>query len=254
MIWNFNPILFEAGPLHIYYYGVCFALGLALTYGLTKRHLREKKLPVETLDDLTVFIVIGLILGARLGHVFFYEWDFYREHLAQIPLLWKGGLSSHGGILGTLAGFGFYFWRNPSKDWRSYADSIAVSSPLMIVFIRLGNFFNSEILGRPTDMPWGVTFERIDSVSRHPSQLYEMTLGLVLLALLTWAWNKGKNTRQPGFFTGLFFFLYGLGRFDLEYFKDLALHPDLGLTTGQLLSLPLIVGGAWILVRLRRKK
>lgn len=246
MIWNWNPVLLELGPLQIYYYGVCFALGLALTYSLAKARLQEKKLPTEPLDDLTVFIVLGLIVGARLGHVFFYEWDFYRENLSQILLIWKGGLSSHGGIIGTLVGFALYFWKHPSKNWRSYGDALAASSPLIIIFIRLGNFLNSEILGRPTDVPWGVTFERIDSISRHPSQLYEMFLGIFLFALLTWVWKKGQNKREPGFFMGLFFFLYGLGRFSLEFFKDLALHPNLGLTTGQLLSLPLIAGGAWI--------
>lgn len=240
-IWDFNPVLAHLGPFTIYYYGLCFALGLGLTYHFGLKEVRRQGLSTEHWESLALWITLGAIIGARLGHVFFYSWDYFSKHLGEIPLLWQGGLSSHGGILGSLLALALYTLKNKGFDWRKYADIIAQYGAIMVIAVRLGNFFNSEIVGRPTDMPWGVVFERVDFTPRHPSQLYELILGLAILGIMGWL-NKKSIRRTPGFYLSLFGILYFAGRFFLEFFKDLAIHSDLlGLTTGQLLCVPFFI-------------
>lgn len=251
LTWNIDPILLNLGPLEIRYYGVFFALGLYLAYTLARKMCSQKNLSLEKLDTLAVYLIIGLILGARLGHIVFYELDFYMANPERILQIWKGGLASHGAAIGTLIAYGLFLWRHKTKTFE-YADIMVVAATIPVSLIRLGNFFNSELLGRASDLPWSVTFSRIDNISRHPSQLYEFIMGIILFTILYPLWKKYNKKAKPGFFFGLFFTLYFAMRFTVEFFKDFPLHENAAnLTTGQLLSIPFFLFGIIILYRSR---
>lgn len=255
MIWNIDPVLIELGPLEIRYYGVLFALGLFLAYSLARfmvtlkrSESASKNLSLDTLDKLSVYLIIGLVAGARFGHILFYELDYYLANPLQILKVWEGGLASHGAAIGLLVAYLLFLWRNKTVKMWDYADIIVVVGTLPVSLIRLGNFFNSELVGRETDAPWGVIFSRVDELTRHPSQLYEFVYGMVLFAILFPLWLKEYKTAKPGFFFGLFFMLYFAMRFTVEFFKDFPLHTGFfNLTTGQMLSIPFFVLGATVM-------
>ncbi len=257
MIWNIDPVLLNVGPLEIRYYGVFFALGLFLAYSLARfmvtlkrSESASKNLSLETMDSLAVYLIVGLIVGARLGHIIFYELDYYLANPLQILKVWEGGLASHGAAIGLLIAYGLFLWRHKKVRFFDYADLIVVVAAIPVSLIRLGNFFNSELVGRVTDVPWAVTFTRVDDLARHPSQLYEFGMGAVLFAILLPLWLKKYKTGKPGFFFGLFFMLYFAMRFTVEFFKDFPLHEGfLNLTTGQMLSLPFFALGVFVLTR-----
>lgn len=256
MIWNIDPVLLHIGPIEIRYYGVLFALGLFLAYQVCRQLVQKKKLSVATLDSLAIYLIIGLIVGARLGHIVFYELDYYLAYPSQILQVWKGGLSSHGATIGLLVSYGIFLWRNKKVKVFDYADIIVVGACIPVSLIRFGNFFNSELYGRVTDVPWSVTFSRIDGLTRHPSQLYEFTMGAVLFAIMYTLWLKKNKNAKPGFFVGAFFSIYFAMRFTVEFFKEFPLHENFfNLTTGQMLSLPFFTFGVILLLRsLRLKK
>lgn len=255
MIWNIDPVLLELGPLEIRYYGVFFALGLFLAYNLARFMVQKKNLSPEVLDKLAVYLIVGLIVGARLGHIVFYELDYYLAHPVQILKVWEGGLASHGAAIGLLVAYGLFLWRNKKVRFWDYADPLVVVATLPVSLIRLGNFFNSELVGRITDVPWAVAFTRVDELARHPSQLYEFGYGMLLFVILFPLWLKKHKTSHPGFFFGLFFTLYFAMRFTVEFFKDFPLHEGFfNLTTGQMLSLPFFLVGATVLIRSHARK
>jgi prolipoprotein diacylglyceryl transferase len=250
MIWNIDPVLLELGPLELRYYGVFFAGSLMAAYFLARRFARQRKLSIEHLDNLIVYLIVGLVLGARFGHILFYELDFYLQNPELILQVWRGGLASHGAAIGVLLAYLLFLWRNKGTRFWDYADIISIVAAFPIIFVRLGNFFNSEIVGRPWDGPWSVTFPRVDDIARHPTVLYESLIGVILLAVLWPLWEKKQKGAKAGFFTGLFFILYFGLRFFSEFTKDLAIQEGLaGLTTGQLLSIPFVLAGIWILSR-----
>jgi len=250
MIWNIDPVLVQLGPLEIRYYGVFFALSLFLAYQLARSMVVKRKLSLDTLDALAVYLVIGLIVGARLGHIVFYDLSYYLAHPIQILKVWEGGLASHGAAIGLLIAYGLFLWRHKKVKFFDYADLLVVVACIPVSMIRLGNFFNSELVGRATDMPWAVTFSRVDDLARHPSQLYEFGMGMLLFAILYPLWLKKYTSAKPGFFFGLFFMLYFALRFTVEFFKEFPLHEGFfNLTTGQMLSLPFFVVGVLMLVR-----
>lgn len=250
--WNINPVLVELGPLEVRYYGVLFSLGLLGAYYLARRMCLTKKLSIIHLDNLAVYLIVGLIVGARFGHIVFYELDYYMANPGQIIAVWNGGLASHGAAIGTIIAYLLFLWRYKIKPF-AYADIIAIAATIPISLIRLGNFFNSEIVGRPTDAPWAVKFLRVDEIPRHPSQIYEFLMGFLILTILYPLWlHKNKNAK-PGFFIGLFFVLYFSLRFLVEFFKEYPLHENFfNLTSGQILSLPFILLGAAILFHSRQ--
>lgn len=254
MTWNIDPVLLDLGPLEIRYYGVFFALGLYAAYSLARTMVKKQNLSLDVLDKLTVYLIIGLILGARFGHILFYELDYYLANPLQIIKVWEGGLASHGAAIGLLVAYGLFLWRNKKIGMWDYSDILVVVATLPVSLIRLGNFFNSELVGRETDVPWGVVFSRVDDLTRHPSQLYEFAYGMLLFAILFPLWLRLRKTAKPGFFFGLFFVLYFTMRFTVEFFKDFPLHSGfLNLTTGQILSLPFFALGVAILIHSHAK-
>ncbi len=244
--WNLDPVLLDLGPLEIRYYGLFFALGLFFAYTLARHMAKQKKLSLDKLDTLVVYLIAGLILGARFGHILFYSLDYYMANPEQILQIWNGGLSSHGAAIGVLLAYGLFLLQNKKIKFFDYADIIAIVTTIPVIFVRMGNFFNSEIVGRVAEnLPWAVTFERVDQLPRHPSQIYESLLGVLILAVLYPLWKKKHKSAKPGYFAGLFFILYFGTRFLVEFVKEYPLHS--GLTTGQWLSIPFVAIGLWIL-------
>lgn len=256
MTWNIDPVLFSIGPLEIRYYGVFFALSLFLAYLVAQKLFKIKGFKVELLDNLAVYLILGIVIGARFGHILFYQLDYYLAHPGQILQVWNGGLASHGAAIGLIVAYALFLWRHPKVRFFDFADVIAVVIAIPAALVRLGNFFNSELVGRPTEVPWAVNFERVDSLMRHPSQIYEFLMASLIFAILYPLWLKTHAKRRPGFFLGLFMMLYFSFRFTVEFFKDFPLHDEaFSLTTGQLLSIPFfLLGLGTFLWGLKKKK
>jgi prolipoprotein diacylglyceryl transferase len=249
--WKTDPILLHLGPLQLHWYGLLFAAGLFTAYSLVRHLARRNGIAPERLEPIFFYVVLGVVLGARLVHCFFYEPGYYLEHPLEILFIWKGGLASHGGILGAILGL-WYGARRQGIDFSWLLSRTALSALPTAFFIRLGNFFNSEILGRPTGGQWGITFLRIDPLPRHPVMLYEAFTYLLLFLLL---WFTLERSRLPEPFRSyrlLGLILVGVfsARILLEFFKvpqaDYA--TDLPLNVGQLLSLPFLILGILLIL------
>jgi phosphatidylglycerol---prolipoprotein diacylglyceryl transferase len=209
-------------------------------------------------DRLTWFIVLGTLIGARLGDVFFYDWPYFKEHPLDIIMVWKGGLASHGGVVGVLLAMYLYYRRIlksfPEISYVNFLDMIAVPSALAACFIRIGNFFNQEILGPPTMMPWGIVFgdpmDYYTPLPRHPTQLYEAAAYLVIFALLCFLWKKGMALIKPGLISGCCLILIFGARFLLEFIKvpQSQVIDESFLMMGQYLSLPFVLLGIALLL------
>jgi len=254
-IWNVNPILLELGPLQLRWYGLLFVgsffLGLMI---LQKVYKREGKNP-EELDNFLIYVLVGTVIGARLMHCFAYEPEFYLSHPLEILKVWKGGLASHGGLMGVVTAI-YIFARKYGQSFWWLLARVTMPGALTAAFVRFGNFFNSEILGLPSDKPWAIIFERVDLVPRHPVQLYEALAYLVLLVILVSIYRKVSSTFATKILPGVFLTYMFLLRFLLEYTKtrQADYSTDLPFTTGQLLSVPFIILGiVWILWALMHK-
>jgi len=229
-------------------------------------------------EDLLTWMVLGVVLGGRLGFVFFYQWDYYAQNLAEIPAIWQGGMSFHGGFLGVIAGIVFYSLRNNLPMVR-VGDAVAAAAPIGIFFGRIANFINAELWGRPTTVAWGVIFPTTEAqncppefgpaCARHPSQLYEAGLeGLLLFCLILWGIAARRWLTRPGFVIGVFLAGYGAARTMVEGFRQadaqfitadnplgyiVRFGAEAGLTMGQLLSLPMLAVGLCVIVIARKR-
>jgi phosphatidylglycerol:prolipoprotein diacylglycerol transferase len=247
---QFDPVALHLGPLAIRWYGLMYLLAFAFV--LIFGRLRIKTQPdagwtARQLDDVLFYGVLGVVLGGRLGYVLFYQPGHFLAHPLEIFSVWQGGMAFHGGFLGVLVAM-WLFARNTGKQWLAITDFIAPLVPLGLAAGRIGNFINGELWGRSTDVPWAVVFPQIDSIPRHPSQLYQFALeGLTLFALL---WLFSRKPRPTGAVSGLFLIGYGSFRFLAEFTRE----PDsflgllaLNLSMGQWLSLPMIAAGVVML-------
>lgn len=263
--WNIKPEIFSIGSFELRYYTLCFLLAFISSYVLMLHIFKREHKPQELLDQLSIYIFIGTLLGARLGHCLFYEFDYYKDHPLEMILPYAyvngkftltgfHGLASHGGAIGILTGI-FLFCRKTKTDFLWITDRLVIVIPLAGAFVRIGNFFNSEIIGLPSDLPWAVVFEQIDTVPRHPAQLYEAVC-YVLIFILLWNIYHRKPLLKPGFLFGLFLILLFGARFVLEFAKENQEAFEEGMTynMGQLLSLPFIAIGVYLLVRPYKKK
>jgi phosphatidylglycerol:prolipoprotein diacylglycerol transferase len=252
---NFNPIALSIGPLAIRWYGLMYLIAFVMVLILGRVRIRQglTELTGRDLDDLLFYGMLGTILGGRLGYVLFYQFDHYLHAPLDALKVWQGGMSFHGGLLGVIAAMAWFARSRRFTFWQ-VSDLVAPLVPLGLAAGRFGNFINGELWGRPTSMPWGMVFPDSGSLEpRHPSQLYEVTLeGLALFAVMWWFSNR---KRPPGAVSGLFLIAYGLARFVVEFTRE----PDsflgllaLGLSMGQWLSLPMMVIGAFILIRAMR--
>lgn len=246
---NISPVFLHAGPLSIRWYGLFYALGLLSAYLLSERRLRRQGL-LSAGGEGRVFnaIILGVIAGARLGYCLFYNFSYYSRHPFEILFIWEGGLSFHGGLLGGIAAL-WYLGGRTLEGLHGWGDAFALYAPIGLGLGRIGNFMNSELVGRPTNGDWGVVFQRVDAVVRHPSQLYEAALegGLLFLTL----WLISKQCRKKGIIFWSSIILYGVFRTFVEQFREPDAHIGTiaaGLSAGQILSLPMIIFAAGMII------
>ncbi len=254
--WNLDPVAFSLGPFAPRWYGIFFAMAFWLSYQVMQRIFAAEKKVAKDLDRLTIYMVIGTILGARLGHVVFYEPEIFLSDPLEVFAVWHGGLASHGGALGIITGLWLFHRNSSSFSMVWLLDRLAIVSALSGMCIRIGNLFNSEIIGRPTDVAWAFWFKRIDAlpIYRHPTQIYEALVCLALFLLTWYLYNKGLALRKPGFLIGLFLVLLFTARFFIEFVKErqVDFESTMALDMGQLLSIPFVIAGVVFLVYSRR--
>ena len=250
--WNANPEIFHLGPLSVRWYGFLFASGFLIGYYIGEKMLRSEGVPQKWIDSVFFYIIIATILGARLGHVFFYGWDYYSQNPGEIFKVWHGGLSSHGGTLGILIAIIIYSKLVTKRSMLWILDRIVVPTALVAAFIRLGNLMNSEIYGVQTTLPWGFVFERNgETVAKHPTQLYEAFSYILTFVVLTYMYWKTRAKNKEGLIFGLFFmFIFG-ARFFIEFIKEdqEAFEAGMVLNMGQWLSIPFVLGGLFLAIR-----
>lgn len=247
---QFDTVALQLGPLALRWYGLMYLLGFALIWLFGRYRIDRNPgggWTRDDLDDVLFYGILGTILGGRLGYVLFYKFGDYLAAPWKIFYVWEGGMSFHGGFLGVVIAM-IWFARSRQKDWLQITDFIAPLVPLGLAAGRMGNFINAELWGRPADVPWAMVFPNVDSVARHPSQLYEFALEGIVLFLILWLFTL--KPRPRGAASALFLAGYGVFRFGVEYTRE----PDgflglltLGFSMGQWLSLPMIVAGIGLL-------
>jgi len=254
---DISPILFEAGPLEVRWYGLFFAVGLVLAYLLTRWIFKREKYSATHLDSLAVYLIIGLIVGARLGHIIFYNLEYFLAHPLEIFQIWNGGLASHGAAIGVF--IAYLIWIKVHKvKFTKYPDALVICFPIVAMFVRIGNFFNSEIVGVKSGCSeCGVIFRRLgEDFPRHPAQLYEAVLSLVIFVVLFLLYDKYYKKTPALFFMFLYMFMYFMGRFFIEFYKDLqGPIESMPITMGQLLSiLPVLLALGYFIFVYRKQK
>ena len=256
--WNFNPEIFHLGPFSVRWYGLMFALGFILGYNMVEKEFKHEKENTKWLDSLLIYIVVGTIVGARLGHVFFYGWDYYSKHLWEILMVWKGGLASHGGVIGVFIALWIFSKKVSKRNIFWIIDRVIVPTALVAMLIRLGNLFNSEIYGVQTSLPWGFIFERNhETVPKHPTQLYEALAYFVTFLVMRYMYWKTDAKSKTGLISGVFFIMVFTARFFIEFIKEdqEAFEAGMALNMGQWLSIPFVLFGiVLIVIALNRNK
>ncbi len=262
--WNVDPEIFNIGQLSIRWYGLLFASAFLSGYIVFTRFLATERLTAEMLDELLIYIAVGTVLGARLGHCFFYEPEYFLKNPVEILKIWKGGLASHGAAIGILLSLWLYI-RKHKLSFLWLIDRIVIVVALGGAFIRLGNLFNSEIYGLPTKLPWGFEFVRdklydsntgelLATVARHPTQLYEALSYIAIFFILFFLYRKRYLKVRDGFIFGVFMILLFAARFFIEFVKNdqVAFEAGMQFNMGQLLSLPFILAGV-VMIFLTKK-
>lgn len=249
--WNVSPEIFSLGPLHVRWYGLMFAVGFLFGYSHVEKMFKHENVELKWLESLFIYMIAATIVGARLGHVLFYGWDYYSQHPIEILYVWQGGLASHGGTLGIL--IALYFWsKKVSKRSILWVlDRVVVPTALVAALIRFGNLMNSEIYGIETTMPWGFIFERNDeTIAKHPTQIYESLSYLFTFAVMLYMYWKTKAKDYQGLILGVFFTLVFTARFLIEYIKEdqEAFEATMSLNMGQWLSIPFVLAGIILIV------
>ncbi|MCP3673480.1 MAG: prolipoprotein diacylglyceryl transferase [Gammaproteobacteria bacterium] len=249
LIWNVDPVLLSLGSFKIHWYGALFATAIFSSLQLMKWIYVTEKQSVESLDTLLGYVVFGIVVGARLGHCFFYEPQYYFANPLKIIAIWEGGLASHGGGSGVIIAIYFYV-KKYKVNYLWLLDRSAICTALFGVFVRSANFVNSEILGNASDVPWAVIFARIDNTPRHPAQLYEAIAYLFIFLILIAGYKKLKEKTPHGSLLGVFLILTFTARFLIENVKQkqAAYVSEFALNTGQMLSIPFFIAGVVLLV------
>ena len=250
--WNVSPEIFNLGPLSIRWYGLLFATGFLIGYYIGEKMFLSEKVNQKWIDSLFLYIIIATIVGARLGHVFFYGWDYYSQNPGEIIKVWHGGLASHGGALGIIIAMLLYSKLVSKRNVLWTIDRIVVPTALVGAFIRMGNLMNSEIYGIQTSLPWGFIFERNgETVAKHPTQIYESLAYLFSFAVLMFLYWRTRSKNREGLLTGVFFVFIFLARFLIEFIKEdqEAFEADMALNMGQWLSVPFILTGLFLILR-----
>ncbi len=249
--WNISPSIFSIGPVSVRWYGLLFAMSFVVGYFIMLRIFRKENIPEPLLDELSMYMLISTVFGARLGHVLFYEPASYFAHPLDIFKIWEGGLASHGAAIGII--FALYlFSRKTRQPFLWVIDRIVIVVALSGFFIRTGNLFNSEIYGNVTSLPWGFVFQHVgEKLPRHPTQIYEGLCYLGLFFFLLWYYFQKNGKPRPGFLFGMFLVVLFSFRLLIEFIKEpqVNFENSMALNMGQLLSIPFIVAGIVILAR-----
>ncbi len=267
--WTANPNFFS-GAITVRWYGLMFAIGFLVGYEIMSRIFRHEGAPEKWVGSLFIYVVVATIVGSRLGHVFFYDWSYYSHHLGEIVKIWEGGLASHGGTLGIMIAIFFYSRYVTRKPMLWTFDRLVVPVGFVAALIRMGNLFNHEIYGAETTLPWGFRFiinipeymrgaEPVFTAPCHPTQIYEAIFYLITFGVCMWLyWRKNAQERE-GLLFGVFLIGIFASRFFIEYIKnvqepwELEMRATWGIDQGQLLSIPFIVVGVWLVVRAMRR-
>lgn len=244
---NINPVAISIGPIAIHWYGIMYLIGFAAAWFLAKHHIKRRNLPFtsDDLADLVFYCAIGVIVGGRLGSIFFYNFEAFLQNPRMLVF---GGMSFHGGFIGVMVAIGVFAWRR-GRQYFEIADIVAPVVAIGLGAGRLGNFINGELWGRTTDVPWGMVFPHAGAEPRHPSQLYQFFLEGIVLFLIVWIF--ARKSRPLMTVSGLFVVVYGCQRFIVEFFRQ----PDehLGfvafdwMTRGQVLTIPMIMVGIFLI-------
>lgn len=252
--WDVSPEIFSIGPLSIRYYGVFFALGFLIGIMMLKRFYKIENQPLQEIDTIVMYVFLGAVLGARLGHVLFYEPGYYFQNPLEIIKIWHGGLASHGGAIGIVIAL-YIYSRKYKKNLLWLLDRISIPTALAGALIRLGNLMNSEIYGHPTNLPWGFVFVRNgETIPKHPTQIYEACFYVIIFVILLKMYNRVKNKNINGVIFSWFMILIFGVRFFIEFLKEVQVDFErtMLLNMGQILSLPFIFLG--IILLLKSKK
>lgn len=250
--WDANPILIDSF-VQVRWYGLMFAIGFWIGYNIMYKIFRHEGAPERWLGILFLWVAAGTVIGARLGHVFFYEWDYYSMHPSKILAIWEGGLASHGGTIGIMTAVILFSIITTRRNPLWTFDRLVIPIALVGAMIRFGNLMNSEIYGHPTTLPWGFIFVRgheYPGLPCHPTQLYESACYLALFVLLMWMYWKKNAERRPGLIFGVFFTVLFSCRFLIEFVKNpqVGFEADMTLNMGQLLSIPFILIGIGLII------
>lgn len=245
--WNVDPNIVSIGPLTVRWYGLLFALSFVIGYQIFVWIYKREKRSEKELSDLIWYMIIGTVVGARLGHCLFYNPSFYFQNPLEIIAVWHGGLASHGAAIGILLALYLYVKRRKNISYLWLLDRIVITVALAAFFIRMGNLFNSEIIGTPTDVAWAFIFTRVDDIPRHPAQLYEAIFYLFTFIVIFFLYKNNYKKLANGFLFGLFLLMIFGFRFIVEFVKEDQTYFEEGmaLNMGQLLSIPLIIAGIY---------
>ena len=242
---NFDPVAFQIFSFEIRWYSLAYIIGITLGWLYCKKRLIKDSYILEIFDDFISYLIIGVILGGRIGYVLFYNIKYYLENPIEILMIWNGGMSFHGGLIGVFIASKLFSNKHKVNQF-IFLDLVSLSAPIGIFFGRIANFINSELYGRASELPWSVKFILIDNIKRHPSQLYEAFFEGIILFLILLYFFKKNYLEKPGLISGLFLIFYSLFRFFTEFFRS----PDpqigyliLNLTLGQSISVLFLVMG-----------
>jgi len=248
---NFDPVAIQFFSVEIRWYSVAYIAGILIGWILSKKIFISNLQIKEKFDDFITYLILGVIVGGRLGYVIFYNFNYYSHNLLDIFKIWQGGMSFHGGLIGVIV-VGILFAKKNNQNPFNYLDVVSLVAPIGIFFGRIANYINSELYGVETNLPWAVKFIKVDDLYRHPSQLYEAFFeGVILFLILIFFRNKGFM-KNPGFLSGLFLAFYSIFRFFVEFFRV----PDeqlgylfLNLTMGQIISFVFFSIGIYLIIR-----
>lgn len=267
--WTASPNLLD-GPVTVRWYGLMFAIGFYVGYEIVARIFKHEGAPERWLGSLFIYVVVATIVGARLGHVLFYDWSYYKDHLGEIVKIWEGGLASHGGTVGIMVAVWLFSRYVTKRSVLWTFDRLVVPTGLVAALIRLGNLMNHEIYGGVTDQPWGFRFvsnlhqwmggaEPVFTMPCHPTQLYEALFYLATFVLCMWLYWRCNAQERPGLIFGVFMLGIFVPRFFIEYIKnvqepwEIAMRQQWGIDQGQLLSIPFIILGLCLVIRALRR-
>ena len=252
--WDVGPELLNIGPLSVRWYGLLFAMAFIVGFQIMQWMYKRENKPVSDVEQLAIYMILGTVIGARLGHCLFYNPEYYLANPLEILMVWKGGLASHGASIGILISL-YIYTKKKKISFLWQMDRVVIVTALGGSFIRLGNLFNSEIIGKAADVPWAFIFTRVDNVPRHPTQLYESIGYLIIFLILFFIYKNKYKQLNDGFIFGLFLILLFTFRIIVEFFKENQTSFEQGMVfnMGQLLSVPFVILGVILIVRSLKK-